>query len=164
MGTGKTASGQELSARLGWKFIDLDALIEAGQQKKISEIFAQQGEVFFRNLEKEALKQAASGDHQVISCGGGIVIDQENISLMKQSGLLVCLWAEPEVILDRTKATAQRPLLNVDDPLGKIKELLEKRKQYYLQADMTIDTSTLNVEQVAQGLERMLRDTNPKVL
>lgn len=152
MGTGKTAVGRHLAKALGLELVDIDDLIVKKEGRSISDIFAQSGEPYFRKAEKEALKEISGKFRQVVDCGGGIVIDPENIATMKQSGRLVCLSARPEVILERTKRHAHRPLLNVSDPLAKIKELLEARKPYYAKADFTVDTSDLTIQHVAEKI------------
>jgi shikimate kinase len=157
MGTGKTAVGRYLAKSLGLELVDIDDLIVKNEGRGISDIFAQSGEPYFRKAEKEALKEVAAKARQVVDCGGGIVIDPENIAIMKQSGRLVCLSARPEVILERTKRYTHRPLLNVADPLIKINELLEKRKSYYAKADFTVDTSDLTIQQVAEKILEWLK-------
>lgn len=152
MGTGKTAVGKQLAQKLNFKLVDIDDLIVKKEGRSISDIFAQSGEPYFRKAEKEALREVAAKTRQVVDCGGGIVIDSENIMMMKQSGRLVCLSARPEVILERTKRQSHRPLLNVAEPLAKIKELLEVRKPYYEKADFTVDTSDLTIQQVAEKI------------
>lgn len=152
MGTGKTAVGRYLAKSLGLELVAIDDLIVKKEGRSISDIFAQSGEPYFRKAEKEALKEVAAKSRQVVDCGGGIVIDPENIMIMKQSGRLVCLSARSEVILERTKRHSHRPLLNVADPLAKIKELLEKRKAYYAKVDFTVDTSDLTIQQVAEKI------------
>ena len=148
MGTGKTAVGKEIARQLNRGFLDIDLLIEEKQKRKISEIFAEHGEVYFRNLEKRVLKEISTEINIVVSCGGGIVKDLENIHIMKKTGVIICLNARPEVILARTQGYSHRPLLNVDNPQKKIEELLKIREPFYAQADYGIDTSDLPVSSV----------------
>ena len=150
MGTGKTTIGKEVARIKDWGFIDLDELIETRQQRKIRDIFATDGEPYFRKIEKELLAEISQCNNMVVSCGGGIVVDQQNIVCMKKTGLMLCLSAKPEVILARTSSNDERPLLNVSKPLDKIKFLLEARRPAYEQAHTVIDTSSLKVEQVVQ--------------
>ncbi len=149
MGTGKSAAGRLAATQLGWKFVDLDALIEHAQGCAIAAIFSRKGEEHFRGLEHAALAQVAEGSRQVVACGGGIVIKPENIALMKRTGVMVCLNASPEVIMARTAGTGQRPLLNVPDPRQRIAELLAQRAPLYAQADVQIDTSHFSLVEVA---------------
>lgn len=158
MGTGKTAAGKELAKGLKFEFVDLDDLIVRKEKRTINDIFIQSKEPYFRKVEKETLKEISSQENQVVSCGGGIVIDPENIALMKQSGRLIALTARPEVIFERTKKSAHRPLLNVADPLNRITELFSARKPYYEKADLSIDTSDLSVRQVAESILELIKE------
>lgn len=157
MGTGKTAVGKELAKGLSLQLADIDDLITEKEKRSINDIFVQDGEPYFRKIEKETLKEISNSGGKVVSCGGGLVIDPENIAAMKQTGKLVCLIAKPEVILERTKKYTHRPLLKVADPLTKISELLEIRQPYYAKADFMIDTSDLSVKQVVQRILEWLR-------
>lgn len=148
MGTGKTAVGRELAKKKKRQFVDLDELIELKEKRIISDIFAKEGEPYFRKIEKKTLKEAAKEKGFVVACGGGIVIDEENIRVMKASGTIICLSAAPEVILKRVCGAAHRPLLNVKNPRERIELLLKLRAPYYAKADKTIDTSNLSIKEV----------------
>jgi shikimate kinase len=156
MGTGKSSVGRELARSRKLNFVDLDELIELQQQRRITDIFAQDGEAYFRKLEKKALRQVATQDKFVVACGGGIVLDAANIKLMKKTGVVICLSALPQVILKRTSGSRHRPILNVAKPRQRIELLLKMRAPYYRQADQTVDTSGLSVKQVAAKIVRML--------
>ena len=152
MGTGKTASGKILARKLKTVFIDLDELIEKDQKRSINDIFEKEGEAYFRLLEYQQLEEFSRKDNLVVSCGGGIVINNENIVLMKKTGTIISLTSTPEAIFARVKNQAHRPLLKVGDPLAKIKELLLARAPFYGQADKTIDASLLTPEQAADKI------------
>jgi shikimate kinase len=152
MGTGKTAVGKELAKKKKWQFLDLDDLIELREKMTIADIFAQKGEPYFRRLEKMVLKDVAKEKKFVIACGGGIVIDKDNINTMKGSGKVICLAATPEAIWKRVRDFKHRPLLNVADPQKRIELLLKLRAPYYAQADRTIDTSKLSIEKVVEKI------------
>jgi len=158
MGTGKSSVGRQLAKQKGWNFIDLDELIELKQQRRIVDIFAKEGEAYFRKIEKKILKQASTQDKFVVACGGGVVLDSENIKLMKKTGILICLCATGEVILKRVSASSWRPILNVAKPRERIELLLKMRAPYYLQADKTVDTSRSSIKQVVAKIIRMLAD------
>ncbi len=143
MATGKTAVGRELAKRKKWQFVDLDDLIELRERRTIADIFAKSGEPYFRCIEKRVLQEVTKEKKFVVACGGGIVIDKDNIKVMKSTGMIICLTATPEVILKRTSGYAHRPLLNVHDPKKQIELLLKLRAPYYAQADTTIDTSKI---------------------
>jgi len=150
MASGKTSVGRELAKKKKWQFVDLDDLIELREKKTISNIFAQNGEPYFRQVEKEVLKTVAKEKHFVVATGGGIVIDTGNIKIMKESGTIICLTASADVVLKRTKGSTHRPLLNVKNPKKQIEHLLKLRAPYYAKADKTIDTSRLSIEQVVK--------------
>lgn len=156
MGSGKTAVGRELAKKKKWQFVDLDDLIELREKRRIADIFAQDGEPYFRRVEKLVLKEVAKEKQFVVACGGGIVIDPENIKVMRDSGIIICLTAKPEVILERTSGYAHRPLLNVKDPKKQIELLLKLRAPYYAQADKTIDTSEISIKEVVARILKII--------
>lgn len=158
MGAGKTVVGKRLAVVLGLKFVDLDDLIEAKEGKKITEIFKEKGEPYFRKAEKEITQETAKSAGLVIACGGGVVLDKENIAALKENGIMIYLKADAEVILRRTQKHTHRPLLNVDAPKKKIEELLEFRALYYAEADFTIDTSNLSIEQAVDKVLEIVKN------
>jgi shikimate kinase len=152
MGTGKTIVGKLLSTQLGKQRLCLDDMIEWKIGKPIVKIFEEDGEEFFRKIEKEMVKAASKDRDAVIDAGGGVVIDEENIKRLKEHGIIICLKARPEVIYERTKGHIHRPLLNTPNPVESIKKLLDRRQQYYGRADYTIDTSELAPEEVVEKI------------
>jgi shikimate kinase len=159
MGAGKTAVGKVLAEKMGRKFIELDALIEGKAGKPIAEIFRQEGEIAFRELEIEAAKEASRKRNAVIACGGGIVLNQINIDRLKREGIIVYLKASPQAILTRTVSdTGERPLLNVNDRASEIKKLLEFREPFYRRAaDITVDTTDLGIDEVVEQIIEKLK-------
>ncbi len=143
MGVGKSALGKLLAEELGLSFVDLDQERVSRTGMSIESIFQEDGEERFREIEKAVTKEYSALDGQVIACGGGTVIDPDNLANLKRSSRMVLLTAEPEVILERVEAKGDvRPLLNVDDRLDKIRSLLTKRWPNYIEAaDIIIDTS-----------------------
>jgi shikimate kinase len=160
MGTGKTAVAKALARRLNKKFIELDSLIQEKAGKSIPEIFQQDGEATFRKLETEATRQFAGRKNAVIAGGGGIVLNQINIEYLKKECLIIYLTAPPEVILKRTaNAKNKRPLLEVADRAQRVHELLKQRQPLYEQAaDITIDTSELNIDSVVKQIISELKN------
>jgi len=156
MGTGKTAVGKELARKKKWQFVDLDELIELREKRTIADIFAKDGEPYFRKIEKKILNEVSRENKFVVACGGGIVIDQENIKTMKEAGIIICLTATPEAILKRTSGYAHRPLLNVKYPKKQIELLLKLRSPFYAQADKTIDTSKITVKEVVEKVLKLI--------
>ena len=160
MGTGKTAVGQALANKLGMKFIEMDRLIEEQAGKKIAEIFRTQDETAFRELEIEATKKIAGEKNSVIACGGGIVLNKINIDRLREEAVMVYLTASPRTILKRVSGEKdQRPLLTVDDQLKTISDMLKFRKPYYERsADITINTSELSINAVAEEIIGKLKE------
>ena len=157
MGTGKSHIGKELAKKKKWRFIDLDDLIEFKEKMRIRDIFAQAGEPYFRQAERAVLKEVAKEKKFVVACGGGIVIDPENIKIMKNTGVIICLSASVDVILKRTSGLPDRPLLNVADPKKQIELLLKMRAPYYAQADKTIDTTKLSPKEIVGRIIKITR-------
>lgn len=143
MGSGKSTVSELLSEKLMLELIDTDEVIEDTEGRTINEIFETEGEASFREMETDLL-EAIDSDHWrefVISLGGGMPVKEENRELLRKIGKVVYLRAKPETIFERVKDDDKRPLLKTEDPLAKIKELLEKRAAFYEDvADMIIDT------------------------
>ena len=149
MGTGKSSVGQLVAAHLHFTFLDTDHVIEARAGKSISEIFAQQGEQIFRELERKIVGELVTRKRTVISTGGGLPANPDNLASLKTHSLVVCLWASPEKIWERVRTQTHRPLLNEPDPLAKIRSLLEEREPYYRQADVLLNTELRSLKDVA---------------
>ena len=158
MGTGKTKTAKALAGKLNMEYVSTDELIEKKENRPISDIFKKEGEGYFRKIEKEIVKNVSSMKNVVVDAGGGVCIDPDNVSSLKKNGVMICLWAEPEVILERTKKYLNRPLLNTEDPLRKISELLNYRKPFYERADHHIRNSDMSVEKVVSEIERIIKD------
>ncbi len=160
MGTGKTAVGEVLARKLNRKFIELDLLIAQRAGKSIPEIFEQDGEIAFRELEIEAVKRIAAEKCLVIACGGGVILNQINIDRLRIESRVVCLTASPGVILKRVSNEVEvRPLLKASDKARKIRELLAFRKPFYERAaDIKIDTSRLDIDSVAEQIINRLKE------
>lgn len=157
MGTGKTVVGKKLSNILKMELIDIDSEIERSEKMSINEIFRRFGEPRFRDLETEMIKKLSKRDNVIISTGGGAVLRDENIHALKEKGVIVCLFATPETILKRTSHSSNRPLLQVEDPLRRIKELLDYRKPFYEKADIMIDTEGKTPSQIAEEIIEKLQ-------
>lgn len=154
MGTGKTSLGKLLANKLGRGFVDLDLKIERESEMTISEIFSKHGEEYFRELERQAVRDVTAKKNLVIATGGGTVKDSENMRLLKNSGVIVCLTTEPEEIFLRTMRRGERPVLDSsnDERLATIKKLLAERQEFYSQADYTIDTTDWSPLQIMNDI------------
>lgn len=153
MGTGKSALGKRLSKRFDMQFLDSDEEIEKKYGMQIKDIFAKFGEERFREMEREFMEGGHPDKNCVISCGGGLVCRDGMPELVKSKGVSIVLFAEPEVILKRVSGSGKRPLLNVENPLEKIKELMEKRKAYYWKSGVLVSS----VGDIADVEERIAR-------
>lgn len=160
MGTGKTTISKALSKITGFQEIDVDEYIEKKSERSISDIFEKEGEAYFRNLETEALQEISQESGKIISCGGGAVLRDENVEILKGGGVIILLTATPETIFDRVKDHTHRPILNNDMSLGHVKELMEKREpRYQSVADVIISVDAndriLTCYQIITELEEL---------
>lgn len=153
MGVGKSAVGYCLARELKMNFLDTDELIEKTEGRTISDIFKTDGEEYFRSLETEVLKTLQDYDNFVLSTGGGIVLKDENVVLLKAMGPVILLWADPEAVYARVKDEQHRPLLNVADPKAEIIKILEAREPIYNRAaDYKIETTKISPEAAAKEI------------
>ncbi|WPJ96389.1 shikimate kinase [Coraliomargarita algicola] len=154
MGVGKSAIGRRVARELGLRFIDSDQQIEKEQGKKIPEIFATEGEARFRELERQFIESGHPDTGCVVSCGGGLVIQPGMKELLKQKGLVICLFASAESIIERTSRNKDRPLLNVADPASKVRALLAEREPIYMDSGACITTEGRTIPEVVRHMIR----------
>lgn len=158
MGTGKSSCGRALATRLGCAFIDLDKYIENKEKMGIPEIFATKGEEYFREREREAVREVAQRKGVIIATGGGAVKDEDNFARLQERGIIVCLSADVDTILQRTARRGERPMLDGQEDRRKgVEELLASRQATYARADFTVDTSLLSPMQVTEEIVDFLR-------
>lgn len=138
MGAGKTAIGTDLSRKLHLPFVDTDAEIERAATMSITEIFARDGEAFFRARESEVLNRVLSGPPCVVSTGGGAWIQPHNRASIRERGISVWLTADLDTLWHRVKLRPTRPLLQTADPRGTLERLLTERTPIYAEADITV--------------------------
>ncbi len=156
MGTGKTSVGRRLAHKLKFKFIDSDAEIEKKYSMQVKEIFEKFGEARFREMEREFIESGHPNNNCVVSCGGGLVCRDTMPELVKSKGVSVVLFSKPEEILERISKNNKRPLLNVENPLEKIKELIAQRTPYYLRSGVSIATDK-EMNKTVQHIERIYK-------
>jgi len=152
MGTGKTSVGRALADHLHFEFLDTDELIQERAGRSINDIFAQDGEPAFRAMERAVVQELAARQKLVISTGGGLPTNAENLAALKEHALVVCLWSSPEKIWERVRNQSHRPLLHDPDPQKKIRELLAAREPFYKQADVLMNTELRSIREVAQQI------------
>ncbi len=151
MGVGKTSIGEKLSDELNYEFIDTDKLIEKNENQSITNIFKTKGEDYFRTQEKQTLKNLLNNDKHVLSCGGGIIINNENIKLLKQNFIIVWLFSNIETSIKRITDNS-RPLIN-DNSLDKIKNLYKKRLPLYAKTcDIAINIDNKSIKEISQAI------------
>lgn len=153
MGSGKTSIGRIVAQRLGFQFVDTDAVIVERAGMQVAEIFERHGEAWFREQETATLRSLSILNRAVISTGGGVVTREENHALLRELGFVVWLTASEDVIFERVSRNTKRPLLQTPDPRATVHELLEKRRGLYeAVAQFTLDTTTLAHENTASTL------------
>ena len=157
MGTGKSTVSGALAERTGMREIEMDEEIVRREGKPIAEIFADEGEAYFRTAETTLLSDLGKQSGCLVSCGGGVPMREENVQLMKQTGHVVLLTARPATVLERVKGSSERPILNGNMNEAYIRTLMEKRREAYERAaDIRVDTDYRSVEEICgEILERL---------
>ncbi len=149
MGAGKTTVSHELSKLTGMKEIDMDAYIVEKEGMAITDMFEKFGEAYFREKETDSLTEIMKETNCIVSCGGGVVVKDENVEYMKNGGKIVLLTATPETTLERVKNSTDRPILNGNMNVEFIANLMEKRRERYLSvADVIVATDNKTVEEI----------------
>ncbi|MFI5355838.1 MAG: shikimate kinase [Opitutales bacterium] len=157
MGTGKSTIGRHAARRLGFQLLDSDHEIERQQGRTIAEIFAGQGEPVFRAMEREFIATGHPPERTVVACGGGLVIQPGMLAHLRAKGVVVCLHASVATVLERTQRHRVRPLLEVDDPLARIRALYAEREPIYRQAGTLILTDSRPVNDIVGNVLRAWR-------
>lgn len=157
MGSGKTTVSIALGKALDMDVLDMDTLIEEEAGLTIPEIFDQEGEAYFRELESSILESLLPSRNRIISTGGGVVLKPSNIEKLHQIGTVVFLQANEDHVYNNVKHDTNRPLLQVEDPKSQIKQMLELRDPIYLSsADVIIQTSGKSVEHIVKEIITIL--------
>jgi len=164
MASGKSTIGPILANVLGWEYYDLDCEIESREEKKIVDIFEENGEEYFRTLESSILNDLSQVNNIVISLGGGTMAKTENLKVMKSTGKIIFLETSPEEVYNRLKNKTDRPLVKdlvlsdagKEEFIEKINKLLSERQSYYSQADITINTDSTNVGRTVDQIKKRI--------
>ena len=154
MGAGKTSVGERLAELLGWRFVDLDARIEARAGESVRELFRREGEPYFRNLEREELGRVSRERNVVVALGGGAFCSVENETIVRTSGASVYLEASDKVLYSRCLGSDARPLFTTREAMS---VLLERRRPFYERANLKLDVSYLTVEEAALRIAAEMR-------
>ncbi|MGI6685052.1 MAG: shikimate kinase [Bacillota bacterium] len=159
MGTGKSAIGRVVARLLDYKFVDTDQMVEEVTGLSINQLFRKYGEIRFRSEEALAINKLMGKDRMVIATGGGMTLNPENAKKLKELGVIVLLTAKPEIIQERVSRKNTRPLLRKGKTLESIKNLIAEREEAYNRcADITVDTSSRDIEESAEQVVRLLKE------
>jgi shikimate kinase len=154
-GAGKTTVGRIVADRLHAGFVDIDTILVRKEGKPISMIFAEKGELAFRDMERKEMDAALSHEPAVIAPGGGWAAQPGNLDVAKPRGYFVYLKARAEVAASRAEPSGTRPVLMGDDPVARMRELLQTRDPFYARADATVQTEAKSAENVAAEVVKL---------
>jgi shikimate kinase len=157
MGTGKTSVGRLVAEQLRFEYLDTDEMIQDSTGRSITDIFTKDGEAAFRALEEKAVEELAVRTNTVISTGGGLPVNLNNLDSLKTHALVVSLWSSPDKIWERVRHQSHRPLLHDQNPQAKIRELLAIRTPFYKKADVLLNTDLRSVREVVQQVIHQFR-------
>ena len=154
MGTGKTTVGRALAHKTGFTVLDSDHEIERLQGKTIPDIFAQLGEPAFRAMEREFIERGHAAERTIVACGGGLVVQPGMLDLLKSRGVVICLHASLETVLARTARHRNRPLLDVENPEERVKQLYAAREPIYKRSGTVILTDGRPLHEIVAHVMR----------
>jgi shikimate kinase len=157
MGTGKTTIGRVVAQRLDFALLDSDHEIERQRGKPVARIFAEEGEAAFRSMEREFIEHGHPLTRTTVACGGGLVTQPGLLELLQKKGVVICLHASIETILKRTAGYLHRPLLNVEDPEVRLRELYALREPVYRRAGTLILTDARPLDDIVNHVLRAYR-------
>lgn len=155
MGVGKSAVGRNLARNLRMRFVDSDWAIERAAGKPIARIFAEEGEPEFRRMEREFIETGHPAEGTVVSCGGGLPVQPGMGDLLKSKGIVICLFAKPSTIVARTIGNPKRPLLNVEKPEERVRELMTEREPVYMNTGIGVSTEGRPIADVVNNIARI---------
>jgi shikimate kinase len=152
MGAGKTTVGRKLASQLGFAFVDSDAEVEKAAGMPITELFAMHGEAEFRAGEARVMARILKEPHTVVATGGGILLNPETRRLVKETAVSVWLKADADLLFARVSRRDTRPLLKTDNPRATLEKLIAERAPFYAGADITVNSSDVPHEQIADTI------------
>jgi shikimate kinase len=159
MGAGKSSIGRRLAARLNIPFVDADTEIETAAQMTIADIFARQGEDYFRNGEARVIARLLDGGPQVLATGGGAVMNADTRAAIKAKGVSIWLTADVDVLMRRiNKRRHERPMLQAEDPAARLRELMVEREPVYALSDLTVQSREVPHEAIVTEIVAVLGD------
>jgi shikimate kinase len=157
MGTGKSTVGRQVARQMGFRFLDSDHEIERAQGKPVAQIFATEGETRFRALERDFIENGHPAEGCVVACGGGLIVPPGMLELLRHRGVVICLHAPIETILLRTLRTNHRPLLRVENPERRVRELYAQREEIYRRTGTVVLTDNRPQREIAAHVMRVYR-------
>jgi shikimate kinase len=161
MGSGKSSTGRKIASSLRWQFADTDKIVEEQEGATVTELFEQKGEEYFRKAETRALRTVSERSRTVIACGGGTPCSDENMKIMKSTGVIVYLKMPAEALASRLlKSKTKRPLLQGAGETGmteRVRDLLNRRSEWYEQADKVLDSMNDTVEEMTSVIAGLVR-------
>lgn len=157
MGTGKSTVARALKKMTGWEIVEMDEELVRRENRTIPEIFAEEGEEYFRQKETQLLQEMREQPGKIVSCGGGVAMREENVRIMKESGKTVLLTAAPETILERVRDDENRPLLAGRKTVEGISQLMEaRREKYEAAADFSVSTDGKTAAEIVREIMKKL--------
>lgn len=155
MGTGKSTVGRLVARQIGFEFVDSDHEIERLQGKPVSQIFAEQGETAFRAMEREFIERGHPAKKCIVSCGGGLIVPPGMLQLLRGRGVVICMHAPIDTILQRTMHATHRPLLAVENPEQRLRELYAQREELYRRSGTMVLTDKRPLREIAAHVLRV---------
>lgn len=157
MGTGKSTVGRGVARRIGFRLLDSDHEIERIQGCSIPEIFTRDGEAAFRAMEREFIEGGHPAERMIVACGGGLVVQPGMLALLQSKGVVICLHASLGTVLERTQRHRNRPLLEVEDPMARIRELYAQREAIYKRSGSLVLTDGRPLNDIVAHVIRVWR-------
>ncbi len=157
MGTGKSTVGRLVARQVGFDFVDSDHEIERLQGKPVSQIFAEQGEAAFRAMERGFVERGHPAKRCVVSCGGGLIVPPGMLELLRGRGVVVCMHAPIDTIIQRTLHATHRPLLAVENPEQRLRDLYAQREGLYRRSGTLVLTDKRPLREIAAHVLRVYR-------